>query len=76
VYILVGEDDAKLMAGDKVLVENGNCQEVGSLRKFEAAAHLNHPVDHLGPVLLGDIMANEGLSGSSHDFFLEELGVE
>ena len=79
-HILVLEADAELVTGNEVLVHDDHCEEVSSLGELEADADLDHPVDHFGPVLLGHIMTNEGLSGCSHNFillvdFVEHVGI-
>ena len=54
--ILILEDNTVLVAGNEVLVQDSNCQKVGSLAELERGANLNHPVDHFSPILFGHVV--------------------
>jgi len=44
----------------KVLVKNSDGQEVGANCALERGRNLNHPVDHLGAVLLAHVVSVKG----------------
>lgn len=59
VHLFVREHLLLLGHGPQVVVKDLSCQEVGPYRALKASAHFDHPVHHLGPILLGHLMPLE-----------------
>ena len=58
VYIWIFHDFDTLL-GSEVLIEECNGEEIGANSTLEGCSNLNHPVDHLSPVLLANLVFAE-----------------
>jgi hypothetical protein len=55
--IFVLENHALILVySGQIFIENLNCQEVGALRTLEWSTHFDHPICHLGAILLRNLM--------------------
>jgi hypothetical protein len=56
----------------QIFIENNHGEEVGPWGAFKAGSDFNHPVSHLGAVLLGDIMPLKWITTGCLSFLLFE----
>ena len=60
-YILNTQHFSILLTSYHIFIKKTNCQKINFLLAFKTCTNLNHPINHLSPILLAYRMSHKGI---------------